>query len=98
MTAMTTQVASARSDTRAEPSPSPRVAIIGTGTMGAAMARNLLHAELAVEVWNRTPERARPLTDAGAGVHATPAQAVAMADVVLTMLPDARTRPLGHGR
>jgi 3-hydroxyisobutyrate dehydrogenase len=69
----------------------PRVAVLGTGTMGAAMARNLLHAGLTVDVWNRTPDRTAPLTDLGASAHLLPAAAVAGADVVLTMLPDAGT-------
>jgi 3-hydroxyisobutyrate dehydrogenase len=69
----------------------PRVAIIGTGTMGAAMARSLLRAGLPVDAWNRTPERTAPLTDLGAVSHPTAAQAAAGADVVLTMLPDAAT-------
>jgi 3-hydroxyisobutyrate dehydrogenase len=69
----------------------PRVAVLGTGTMGAAMAHNLLRAGLAVDVWNRTPERTAPLTDLGAAAHLLAADAVADADVVLTMLPDAGT-------
>lgn len=67
---------------------SPTVAVLGTGTMGAPMARNLAAAGLDVRAWNRTPERATPLGDV-ATVCATPAQAVAGADVVVTMLFDA---------
>jgi 3-hydroxyisobutyrate dehydrogenase len=68
---------------------SPKVAVIGTGTMGAAMVRRLLtHGGLSVDVWNRTPQRARDLAGSGAEAHATPAQAAAAADVVITMLPD----------
>ncbi|HKT00166.1 MAG TPA: NAD(P)-binding domain-containing protein, partial [Rugosimonospora sp.] len=37
------------------------VAVLGTGIMGAAMARNLVKAGHDVRVWNRTPARARPL-------------------------------------
>jgi len=51
----------------------PRVAVIGTGTMGAAMARNLLRAGLPVAAWTRTPGRTRPLTELGATSHPTPA-------------------------
>ncbi|WP_430867194.1 NAD(P)-dependent oxidoreductase [Demequina aurantiaca] len=65
------------------------VAVLGTGIMGAAMARNLLRAGLEVRVWNRTPERALPLADDGATVALHAADAVAGADVVLTMLFDA---------
>jgi len=66
----------------------PRVAVLGTGIMGSAMARNLLAAGLVVDVWDRSPEAAARLTGAGAIAHAGPDQAVARADVVITMLPD----------
>ena len=65
------------------------VAVLGTGTMGAAMARNLAAAEHDVRVWNRTRERAEPLRDAGVTVAATPAEAAEGAACVLTMLTDA---------
>lgn len=66
-----------------------KVAVLGTGIMGAAMARNLLLAGHEVHVWNRDPAKTAPLGDAGALVAASPAEAVAAADVVLTMLYDA---------
>jgi 3-hydroxyisobutyrate dehydrogenase len=65
------------------------VAVLGTGIMGAGMARNLVRAGFAVTVWNRNGDRARPLADDGATVADTPGAAVAEADVVLTMLFDA---------
>ncbi|MGO4230952.1 NAD(P)-dependent oxidoreductase [Arthrobacter sp. YAF34] len=65
------------------------VAVLGTGIMGAAMARNLLRAGLAVKVWNRDRAKSAPLASAGAQVALSPAEAVAGADVVLTMLYDA---------
>jgi 3-hydroxyisobutyrate dehydrogenase len=64
------------------------VAVLGTGIMGAAMARNLLRAGHAVRVWNRSAGKAEPLAADGAVVAATPAEAVDGADVVLTMLHD----------
>ena len=67
----------------------PRVAVLGTGTMGAGMARSLLRAGLAVDVWNRTPQRAAGLAAQGAAVHTSAPDAVAAADVVITMLADA---------
>jgi 3-hydroxyisobutyrate dehydrogenase len=66
----------------------PRVALLGTGTMGAGMARSLLRARLPVTVWNRHPERAKPLAEDGAAVAVSAAQAVRDADVVITMLFD----------
>ena len=65
------------------------VALLGTGTMGAAMARNLASAGLAVRVWNRSADRAEPLSGAGCAVAATPGEAVTGAGVVVTMLYDA---------
>lgn len=66
-----------------------RVALLGTGTMGAGMARSLLRAGLDVAVWNRSPAKAAPLAGDGATVCAEPDAAVRGADVVLTMLYDA---------
>jgi 3-hydroxyisobutyrate dehydrogenase len=65
-----------------------RVAVLGTGIMGAGMARSLLRAGLSVNVWNRHPGRAAPLALDGAFVAATPSEAVAEADAVITMLWD----------
>jgi len=64
------------------------VAVLGIGIMGSAMARNLLSAGLVVDVWDRSPEAAARLTGAGAIAHAGADQAVARADVAITMLPD----------
>lgn len=69
--------------------PRPRVAVLGTGTMGAGMVRSLLRAGLPVDVWNRSPERTESLATEGATVYADPADAVAAAAVVITMLADA---------
>jgi 3-hydroxyisobutyrate dehydrogenase len=67
------------------------IAVLGTGIMGAAMARNLLAAGMEVRVWNRTREKAEPLADDGAKVAESPAEAAEGADFVLTMLADAHT-------
>ena len=66
----------------------PTVSVLGTGIMGAAMARNLARAGLGVRAWNRTREKAEPLAADGIRVTDTPAEAVEGADVVLTMLYD----------
>ncbi|HTE61749.1 MAG TPA: NAD(P)-dependent oxidoreductase [Solirubrobacteraceae bacterium] len=65
------------------------VAVLGTGIMGAPMARNLLAAGFPVRAWNRTGEKAAPLADAGAVVAGSPREATAGAQIVLTMLADA---------
>ncbi len=75
--------------TARDPGSAPRVAVLGMGTMGAAMARNLVDAGLPVNVWNRTPEPAERLAGLGASAHSSARQAAAAGDVVLTMLPDA---------
>jgi 3-hydroxyisobutyrate dehydrogenase len=66
-----------------------RVAVLGTGIMGSAMARNLVAAGLPTAVWDRSPAALAPLTQAGALAAASPAEAVRDASVVITMLPTA---------
>jgi 3-hydroxyisobutyrate dehydrogenase len=56
--------------------------------MGAPMARNLLAAGHDVTVHNRTRSREEPLAELGASRAATPAEAAAQADVVITMVAD----------
>ena len=62
------------------------VAVLGTGIMGAAMARNLSRAGHTVHAWNRGRAKAGPLAADGVQVAGTPKEAVAAADAVLTML------------
>ena len=45
-----------------------KIAFLGLGQMGAPMATRLLQAGHELTVWNRTPNRAGPLADAGAAV------------------------------
>ena len=65
-----------------------RVAVLGTGVMGAGMVRSLRRADLEVNAWNRTRDKAEPLADDGARVCGTAGEAVADADVVVLMLFD----------
>jgi 3-hydroxyisobutyrate dehydrogenase len=65
------------------------LAVLGTGIMGAAMARNWLKAGRQVRVWNRTRANAEPLAADGAVVAGSPAEAVAGAEAVVTVLFDA---------
>jgi len=75
-----------------------RVAILGTGKMGAAMAKRLAGQGHQLKLWNRTRSRAEAV---GAGeVVSTPAEAVRAAEVVISILTDAaavRTTYLGAG-
>mgnify|MGYP001472887897 FL=1 len=68
--------------------PSPSIAFLGTGLMGAPMCQNLLSAGLPLTVWNRSLAKAEPLAKRGAVVADSPQSAVADADVVITMLSD----------
>jgi 3-hydroxyisobutyrate dehydrogenase len=64
-------------------------AVIGTGIMGAAMARSLLAAGLRTTAWDRSPTALEPLVAKGAVAAETPAEAVRGARLVITMLPTA---------
>lgn len=62
--------------------------MLGTGTMGAPIARNFAKAGFEVRVWNRTRAAAEAI--AGVTVADTPAEAVRGTAFMLTMLPDGR--------
>jgi 3-hydroxyisobutyrate dehydrogenase len=64
-----------------------RVAVLGTGIMGSAMARNLLAAGLPVTVWDRSADATAALGHGGARVAGSADEAVRDAGVVITMLP-----------
>lgn len=65
--------------------PTPHIAFLGIGLMGAPMTRNLLDAGFPMTLWNRTASKCEPLCDR-AGIAASPAEAVTDADIVITML------------
>lgn len=65
------------------------IAVLGMGRMGTPIARRLLAAGHQVTVWNRTESRTSQAIRAGARAAASPAEAVAGAQVVITMLSDA---------
>jgi 3-hydroxyisobutyrate dehydrogenase len=64
------------------------VTVLGTGIMGAGMARSLLAAGLKVTVWNRSADKAGPLAEAGAIVAGDVTSAVSGTEVIVTMLFD----------
>jgi 3-hydroxyisobutyrate dehydrogenase len=66
----------------------PRITVIGIGTMGGAFVRRLVGAGLPVTVWSRKESDTAPFVTLGATAHANSHDAVANADVVLTMLPN----------
>jgi len=65
-----------------------KLAFIGAGNMGSAMARNLLRAGHQLTVYNRTHAHAEPLRQDGAALADSPADAARGADVAITMLAD----------
>jgi 3-hydroxyisobutyrate dehydrogenase-like beta-hydroxyacid dehydrogenase len=65
-----------------------RIAILGLGRMGSAMARNLLELGHQVTVYNRSAERLEAMAGTGALLAHTVAEAVANAQVALTMVSD----------
>lgn len=72
-----------------EDSQKPVTAVLGTGVMGSAMARNAVRAGLEVRGWSVPLEDATRLEPDGVKPAATPAEAVAGARIVITMVPDA---------
>lgn len=66
----------------------PRIAFLGLGLMGAAMARRLLESGFSVTVYNRNPAKTALLVLAGARGAFSPAEAVRFADVVVAMVSD----------
>jgi 3-hydroxyisobutyrate dehydrogenase-like beta-hydroxyacid dehydrogenase len=77
-----------------------RVAVVGLGTMGGAMARHVVSRGHQVTVHNRTRDREEPLAALGATRAASPGEAAIGADVVLTCVsdgPDLEAVVLGDG-
>lgn len=65
-----------------------KIAYLGMGTMGRGMAANLIKAGHDITVWNRTPDKCAGLVARGAKQAATPAEAVAEAEVIMYCLSD----------
>lgn len=65
-----------------------KLGFIGTGIMGAPMARNLLKAGYSLTVHNRTKSKAESLIAAGANWAASAADVASRSDIVITCVPD----------
>jgi 3-hydroxyisobutyrate dehydrogenase len=65
-----------------------RIGFLGLGTMGAAMAANIVRAGFAVTAWNRSPGRAPELDGLGIERAATPADVARAADTVVVCVSD----------
>ncbi|WP_256369689.1 NAD(P)-dependent oxidoreductase [Granulicella sp. L56] len=64
------------------------VALLGLGTMGSGMARNLLRGGFSLTIYNRTAAKSKAFSAQGARVAATPAEAVKGARIIISMLAD----------
>lgn len=63
-----------------------RVGVAGVGRMGAAIAAHLIEVGHEVTVWNRAPDKTKPLADAGAKVAKTPAELASQCEAIITIL------------
>ena len=66
-----------------------RIGFVGLGTMGHHMAMNILKAGYDLCVYNRTPEKAKALVEAGAAQYSTAREVGAKAELVVTCVSDA---------
>jgi 3-hydroxyisobutyrate dehydrogenase len=66
----------------------PTLGFVGIGLMGKPMTLRLLEAGFNVNVWNRSQEKLRPVTDAGAKGCNSVAELVRMSDVIILCLAD----------
>jgi 3-hydroxyisobutyrate dehydrogenase-like beta-hydroxyacid dehydrogenase len=62
------------------------ISVIGLGAMGSALARALVRSGAKTTVWNRTPERAKPLVAEGATQANTVEEAVEAASLILVCI------------
>lgn len=65
-----------------------RVSFIGLGIMGKPMARHILEAGFPLTVHNRSQAAVQELVGLGAAAAASPAEAAAASEVIITCLPD----------
>ena len=63
-----------------------KIAVLGTGLMGAPMARNLMRGSHSLAAWNRTRSKAEPLAALGARIGNSPGETVAGADITIVIL------------
>jgi 3-hydroxyisobutyrate dehydrogenase-like beta-hydroxyacid dehydrogenase len=63
-----------------------KIGFMGLGIMGTPMAANLLKAGYPVMVYNRTPEKADPLVQQGAGLASSPKALAKAAEVIIAMV------------
>lgn len=66
-----------------------RIGIAGLGRMGSALADRLREVGHSLVVWNRTPEKAVPIVDAGAALARSPTELAEQSETIITCLTDA---------
>lgn len=66
----------------------PRIGFIGIGLMGLPLCQRLLNAGFPLTVWNRNPDKCRPLCAQGARQADSPARLAAETDVMLVCVSD----------
>ena len=66
----------------------PRIAVLGTGRMGTALAGTFLANDYRTTVWNRTRAKCEPLAASGATVASSPLEAVQTGDVIVLIVTD----------
>jgi len=66
-----------------------QIGVAGIGKMGAAIVPRLIEVGHTVTVWNRSADKLKPVTDAGAAVATTPRELAQRVEAVITMLTDA---------
>jgi 3-hydroxyisobutyrate dehydrogenase len=77
----------------------PNIAILGLGIMGSGMARRLLHADFSLTVYNRSPEKCKPLAAYGAFAATTPREAASRSQIILSVVAnDAASREVWLGK
>lgn len=65
-----------------------KIGLIGLGIMGKPIGKNLLKANFALTVWNRTISRADELKELGARVASSPKEVAENSDIIITMVSD----------
>jgi 3-hydroxyisobutyrate dehydrogenase len=74
-----------------------KIGVCGTGRMGSSIAQRLMALGHEVGVWNRSMDKAKPLTEAGATPFASPAELVEGCETVIVMLlNDAASEAVYH--
>lgn len=60
-----------------------RITLIGSGSMGSALAKLLLKNNYALTVWNRTPQKAEALTSLGASFVIDIREAIRASEIII---------------